>query len=322
MSGSSIFPANPAQKLTAVLREALSLINEISLENVKSSSAIAPEPALLEQCLAMCEEHRGAKKEPIRTLHHFACTGGTLISRCIAAMPNVQLLSEIDPLSSLLLDPNSPRFAPSDPVTLLRQSPRRVDSRVLLRIFREELRVIYEESTAIGQHLVLRDHAHSQFCTTDSIVDRPTVRDLVSEAHSVVSLLTVRHPLDSYASLIENGWVHFQPKTFDEYCRRYLAFVSRYEDVPCITYEAFVADPASCMASISHTFALDFNPDFLDCLDVISLTGDSGRKGMDIERRPARGEIARLAQEASSSSAYFLLCHKLQYEPNVDLAKN
>jgi hypothetical protein len=322
MDESTSFPTNPALKLTAALRDALTLIDAASLNRVTGSSTISPEPALLEQCLAMCEEHRGTAQEPIRTVHHFSCTGGTLISRCIAAMPNVQLLSEIDPLSNVLLDEKNPRFAPSDPVTLLRQSPRSIDNRVLLKIFREELKVIYEESAAVGQHLVLRDHSHSQFCTGRHIPDRPTVRDLAAESYPVVSLLTVRHPLDSYASLVENDWIHFQPRTFDEYCRRYLEFLGCYAGVPRISYEAFVADPASCMASISRILALDFNPDFLNILDVISITGNSGRKGIDIERRPAREYAARVFEEALLSPAFFQLCDELQYEPSGDPSQN
>ncbi|MEA5392276.1 hypothetical protein VB738_13520 [Cyanobium gracile UHCC 0139] len=33
----------------------------------------------------------------VRTLHHVACSGGTLISRYLAALPDVVLLSELNP---------------------------------------------------------------------------------------------------------------------------------------------------------------------------------------------------------------------------------
>jgi hypothetical protein len=232
-------------------------------------------------------------------------------------MPNVQLLSEIDPLSKLMLDPRQPRFAPTDPVTLLRQGPRNVDTALVLKVFAEELRIIYEECAAIGQHLVLRDHSHSQFCTGDGVESRPTLRELVLQKHPVVSLVTVRHPIDSYASLVENGWVHFQPDSFEEYCNRYSAFLERYAGVPRIQYESFVEDPIQCMAGICQTLGLPFNPDFRDVYDAINLTGNSGRRGLSIEARTRRQAAERLAKEARSLPAYIMLCSKMDYLPSV-----
>ena len=40
-----------------------------------------------------------------RAIHHFACSGGTVISKCVAAMPHVALLSEVNPLNRFGADP-------------------------------------------------------------------------------------------------------------------------------------------------------------------------------------------------------------------------
>jgi hypothetical protein len=50
----------------------------------------------------------------VRTLHHVACSGGTLISRCLAALPGVVLLSELNPLNRY-----GGAFNPSHPLALL-----------------------------------------------------------------------------------------------------------------------------------------------------------------------------------------------------------
>ena len=47
----------------------------------------------------------------LRTIHHFACTGGTVISKCLAALPQVMLISEINPINR-----HSSKFNPSHPV--------------------------------------------------------------------------------------------------------------------------------------------------------------------------------------------------------------
>ena len=39
------------------------------------------------------------QKPVIRTIHHLACTGGTLISKCISSMPETALISEINPMN-------------------------------------------------------------------------------------------------------------------------------------------------------------------------------------------------------------------------------
>ena len=42
-----------------------------------------------------------SKLPPIRVVHHWACSGGTIISRSLAQLPNVVLLSEVHPLAHL-----------------------------------------------------------------------------------------------------------------------------------------------------------------------------------------------------------------------------
>ncbi len=64
--------------------------------------------ALFEKWSDFCEPE-APQKQPIRIIQHLSCTGGTLISKFLAAMPNVVLLNEVNPLSQLHLDPQ-PRF--------------------------------------------------------------------------------------------------------------------------------------------------------------------------------------------------------------------
>ena len=43
------------------------------------------------------QQTRPQGKPLLRTIHHLACTGGTVISKCLAAMPDVALISEVNP---------------------------------------------------------------------------------------------------------------------------------------------------------------------------------------------------------------------------------
>jgi len=55
-----------------------------------------------------------APAAPIRVLHHWACSGGTVISRCIASQPQVVLLSEVHPLAYLRVAQAYPYYFPTD----------------------------------------------------------------------------------------------------------------------------------------------------------------------------------------------------------------
>ena len=56
---------------------------------------------------------------PIRVVHHWACSGGTIISRSLAQLPRVVLLSEVHPLAHLRLHPPSSGYQPTDVVQQL-----------------------------------------------------------------------------------------------------------------------------------------------------------------------------------------------------------
>lgn len=270
--------------------------------------------SLLEQCMALCAQVEAVGPEPVRTLHHFACTGGSLISKCLAAMPNTLLLSEVDPLSRMLeARDGRPRFTPSDMISLVRDSARGASQELIIEMFLSDLRLIHEESCRLGQRVVLRDHAHGHYCL-DSIEDRPGLRAIVATRFPVLSALTVRHPLDSYLALRANAWVQHRPPTFDEYCRRYLVFLADHAGLPITRYEDFVAAPRIVMTELCAQLRLPYRADFIEVFDALPVTGDSGRSAAVIGRRERRPVDEDLKREAAQSAEYRTLLQKLDYE--------
>ena len=134
------------ENITAEIDAALDLLKEFSLTREPLTSKIKTPATLLEQCMSICAQQHSTTPAPIRTVHHFACTGGTLICKCIAAMPNIQLLSEVDPLSTLLKSTVKPQFAPTDMVKLMRQSTRGVSDELIIELFLNNLEIIYSRS--------------------------------------------------------------------------------------------------------------------------------------------------------------------------------
>ncbi len=308
-------PKDLVSKLTIELNDALRILKESEhIVNAKSLPESQSLPSnLLDQCLTLCKQHYSAKPEPIRMVHHFACTGGALISKCIASMPNTQLLSEVDPLSTTVKPSDKPQFTPTDMIALMRQSTRGVSTELIIDLFLNNLGTIYSELLNYGLRIILRNHVHSLYCRGAIIPERPSLLEMIETRFSTKSVVTVRDPIDSFMSLTVNGWVDFSPPTFNEYCARYAAFIRSYKGSPIIRYEDFLNDPPKEMKNICDFLDLPFSPDFIETFSVHKMTGDSGRSGDTIEQRPRRSIDATLLREMETSAQYQYVRSMLGY---------
>jgi hypothetical protein len=264
---------------------------------------------ILTQLRSLSDDITKQPAEPVRTIHHFACTGGTLISRYLAATPNARLLSEIDPLSPLAKN----RFSPLD-LALQYRASSPVDNEIdQLSIFMAGFEVIYKRTCARGERLILRDHAHSHFCTGSNIPKRPTLKEIIAPHYPLVSVVSVRHPLDSYLSMLSNNFTHFTPLTLDSYAGRYMTFLDKYADETLIKYEEFITNHDITIGILCAQLDLPRTDDMDNIVPGITLTGDSGRKGGKLELRPRREVSIDIAAMCKSSGNYKSLCKRLDY---------
>ncbi|SDY83734.1 sulfotransferase [Citreimonas salinaria] len=274
----------------------------------------APLPSLMRRCAD--EVAAAPAPEPVRLLHHLACTGGTVIARALAVMPGVTLLSEIDPLSPLGLPARdeTPPFRPHDLIFAGRVAVRPISDRQASAIFTAGLKVLQADMVAEGRHLVLRDHAHSRFCTDAAPAARPGVETLAAQVAPVRRAVTVRHPMDSFLSLQANGWMHFDPPTLDAYAARYHAFLDAHEGVTRLRYEDFAADPEAVLKRLCATLELPYRPGADARLALARVSGDSGRRGDRIAPRPPKPVPDTLAEAARDSAGYAALLARLGYD--------
>ena len=253
------------------------------------------------------------QKPPIRVIQHLSCTGGTLLSKCLAAMPNVALLSEVNPLSKMLLG-SMTRCAPTDLTFLAKQGGFPLVEELSEKIFRADINVISEHVKQLGKHLLIREHSHSDYLVGKSSNEYSTIRKLLNDDYPMLSVLTVRHPVDSYLSLLKLDWITFTPKTFEEYCKRYLSFIKQNQNIPLYKYEDFVENPSTELRHICQTLELPFNENFQDVFDVNAFSGDSGRSSSIIEKRERRQIDEGVSIEINESAKYLQLCELLKYE--------
>lgn len=255
--------------------------------------------------------------QPVRSIHHLACTGGTLISKAIAGLPGTVLLSEIDPLSEMTIRcTGKAPFAPTDLILSLRHSVRPTPPEMLVEIFLASVEVTAKELARRGQQLVIRDHAHSQFSyqRVDASA-RPTLREMLARRFTTRSIVTVRHPLDAYLAVSQHGWIKYENDTLEEYCRRTQEFLRRHDGIPILLYEDFILDPKAVLREICEHLDLPYSDIALDVMGSIRLTGDSGRSEAVIAPRPRRPIPDKIETQRADSACYQALCAKFGYNP-------
>ncbi len=251
----------------------------------------------------------------MRTVHHLSCSGGTVISKCIAAMNDVFLLSELHPyrIGSLI-------FNPFDPLQqLIVRTDLRENIDFQRKIFLDRVRVAEKSLRKMQKHLVIRDHTHTDYLDhsdPSSISSKKSLIDALSYDYRTISVLTIRNPIDSYSSLIENGW-NKKIKSFDDYCYRVGLMIEEYSKsgIPIYKYEDFCKNPDKIMQLICNDLEIEYACDYRQTFNSVKLTGDSGRssKSLEISSLPARERSERLLAGARKSQNFAKICEQLGY---------
>lgn len=306
---------NELSQLQQQIQEALRLLQESEVfapeqqndahKTLPTTDVFAEQNSLLNRCAQVCAEYQ-EQKPAIRIIHHPACSGGTLISKCIAAMPNIYLLSEVHPLSDMHISGNATFYAPSDLTTLSRFAGIPNINVLASSLFIQNVELIYQHLKFTGADLVLREHSHFDFFKGD-IVTTPVVSNLLKEKFDLLQVVTLRNPIDCYLSLLNNNWLTFQPQTFDEYCRRYFEFIRMYSNVTFLKYEDFLEDPINFMINMCGLLKIRFSDLFINLFELFSVTGDSGRSGNTISKRDRRALPYHFIDEVKSSNYFKLI---------------
>lgn len=227
----------------------------------------------------------------VRTVHHLSSSGGTIIAKAIAALPRVVLLSEMNPSNRVRL------LHPVDPLPqMLANYPELMSHVDVEKVFLERMS---EVQTACARHnrlLVVRDHSHFDFLRRN--VQKPRLRAVLGQSFEIVSVATIRNPVDTWLSMLDAGFAIDLP-SFTAYCDRVKMFVDAYADIPMLKYEDFCAASADTVEKIAAALDLPFDPAFESRIGAIRITGDSGRlsRSRSIQSLPRRPVPDGLAAE-------------------------
>ena len=123
----------------------------------------------------------------------------------------------------------------------------------------------------------------------------------------------MRDPIDSYLSLVNNGWLHFSPNNFEEYCSRILQMLECYSETDIFLYEDFVEVPEETLQNICKVLELSYSEFFIDLFSLEAITGDSGRSAGIISKRKRREMSDSLKAEVEGSKSYQIIKNKFGY---------
>lgn len=296
------------KQLQQQLQQALALIQQNTTTNFHLTSedvqGLGNTKSLLERCEAVVTQQKTNNKPALRVVHHFACSGGTLISKCLASQPNVFLLSELHPTTRLGLPKDKASYTPHDVVTQAIYGKLPNVDNLAEKLFVQNIIETEKHVRELGGYLVVRAHTHADYCTNAEFPEINTFSRLLEPYFDIKHLVTVRNPIDSFLSLRQNGWVHFAPDSFEEYCHRLLSFLSGFDKQQIVKYEDFVEQPESIIKVCIDILELSSKQSSLDYIDVFKVSGDSGRGGVEILRRERKSVSDSYRLEIENSKSF------------------
>ena len=274
------------------------------------------------------------------TIHHACCTGGSIISQILASATNSILISEINPYKPIRDKRIKPFFDPTSILWHLVYNSKEISHTHKLKYFFCQLDISIEHVKGLKKNLLLRDHTHSTFNFSDKDIFFMNKKlgssfleslryfyELKSKDFDftlIKPIISVRHPLDSFIAARKKGWL--SPYcggeiNLDNYCKGLLKFqkyMEKEKSAKVIRYEDICIDLGD---SLKQTF-LDLNIDYqipsLDEINLIKVTGKSGRKTKNISLRERLIEDVDnvLKNQIEVSKYYKEYCLLNKYNPN------
>ena len=221
-------------------------------------------------------ESQGSAKPTIRILHQLARCGGTVIAKCLGAMKNVVLLSEIHPDQVNNMDAVRQAYHWFN-VFLPEDEPFFIDHELGNVSFVEGFKKIQQRCEEQNKILIIRDWNHIDFLGRPRNRELPyklSCAELLKDHFNLKQFCIVRHPLDQWLSFRKSqnklGIVRH-----DLFLKGYVKFVDIIKDLGYIKYEDFTKNPEELLQVICKKLDMPYDPEFINKWgDYDLITGD------------------------------------------------
>jgi hypothetical protein len=244
------------QQLARLIDESLVLLKQASIDEPYPQSMDAPVASLLDQCLALCEQHHSILQEPLRVIYHFGLPVDSTLLASVATLANTCVLREIDLHANVKPFDNHALTAKTISECYISNIENNVfEPNALLT----HLASLQQQCHQRGQRLLLCHNPYALPVVDDNLLDLSTS---LPQHFSVQALIVVADPVDSYASYCASSSMD-KTLDFEDYCQRTLDFIEAHADLTIIRHEDFVSAPKEVMQQLCTVLDLPFNEDFL-----------------------------------------------------------
>ena len=271
-------------------------------------------------------------KPELPVLHSLARTGGTLVSKCLACMPGHVLLSEVHPRAAFF----DPMVQAHEWFGLLTESELKAFFAPKDKSYSDAIKFIHSRCVERGKKLIIRDWTHVDF-TPGSYPVKPTLHlsqvEELSRHFNVKNIALVRHPVDSYLSLIRLADYRGRLRV-STYLKGFRAYAEIAVKTGFVRFEDFCTQPAVVLGKVCDALGLEFDPDFEKRFSgyanitgdhytsdqKVTLTGDAvGERSSDlISLPPHRPEYRELLGHLANVPDFKRIVKLLGYRDQAD----
>ena len=241
----------------------------------------------------------------LRVIHSLGGCGGTLLSRCLGVLPEVALLSEVNPLSLDFFPELHPLNQDRQWLRLLSASEQKRFSEQDLHDgsnFRALMETFHERAAESGRILVVRDYNYAEFIGVPFLAHPPRRRvlcEVLSDLGPIRAIALVRHPVTQWISLRKHATVRRAALSPTEFADGYAAFTRDLGETSIFRYEDFVSAPEDQMRRVSACLDVPFDISFREKFHTFDqATGNFARKGeTSIASAPQQAVAEKILKE-------------------------
>ena len=221
----------------------------------------------------------------IRLIHNLPRSGGTIISKCLAAQKDVILLSEIHREGVAMRKKMGGDATFFDPINQCQKWNNLFGDNEYKKIcnssynFEEKIDLIYKKTELANKKLIIRDWAFLDFFGKPFI--EPSYKNSLAEAFNkkfeILNLYIIRHPLELFISCYKtlDFFKYYDLSFFFNGYRNYFLNASKNN---IFTYENFLLEPEKNLKNMCNILKVDYEDNYLSKLKDINLTGDPTAK--------------------------------------------
>jgi hypothetical protein len=235
----------------------------------------------------------------LAVLYCFARSGGTLVNRCLGAMPGNLVLSEVNPHGAVMPIEVQARdwlgLLPADEAGAFREQP-----------YAEQIRALAAAAAGRGRHLVLRDWPSLNF--VDGLyfphhhASGLLEQDLYLRAHGLAcpSAVVARRAAAVYASIVRT-FGHLR-RTPSEFGASYLAYARAVAGRPIVRFEDLCRAPCRELARLCAALGVAYSDAFVQ--DFAAFDRCTGDNLLPVPSRAGRSTRVEVVAEPEGDPAW------------------